>query len=91
MVAQGATPGEGGGDVVVGVDRYDGNVKRWNHSCQHVASKQGHVRRRDAKPVPVGSHLARFPVQSQSQMRAWNQLLGTYCWHHWPCNIDLEI
>jgi len=54
MSVRTTTLGERGEDVVVGVDRYDGDVKRWNHSSHHVASKQGHVRRKGAKPVPTG-------------------------------------
>ena len=63
---RGTTLGEEGGDVVVGVDRYDGDVKRSNRSS-HV-SKQGHVHRKGEKPIPAGS-LPRahrcFHVQSQ--------------------------
>jgi hypothetical protein len=44
------TLGEGGGGVVV--DRYDGSVKGLS---RHVVSKQGHVRRKDARSIPAGS------------------------------------
>ena len=75
MLVQRTTLGEEGEDVVVGVDRYDGNVKRWNHPSHHVASKQDHVHRMGAKPVPAGSlPLALHHFHFQLQMCAWSRL-----------------
>lgn len=92
MVVRKATQGEGGGDVVVAVDRYDGNVKRQNHWCQRVASEQDHVHRKVAKPVPVGSlHLAHHHFQIQSQICACYRLPGSYYLYHCPGDVDPEI
>lgn len=74
---------------MVVVDRYDGNAKKRNHSCQHVASERGHVRRKAAKPVPVGPLAHRFRVLSQ--MYAWDRLLGMWGSYHYPHKIDLGI
>lgn len=72
--------GEGGG-VVVGVDRFDGNVKRSNRS-PHVL-KQGHVHRKDAKPVPAG--FLRFHVRLQ--MYAQSRLLEMWDSYHYSEKI----